>query len=111
MNIIRIVYPAFPVGSANTTKGTIHPSIVLPGALKRFSNNPVAVMVLAGFERSFNPRAISWGCSKVRRLIRDLCLRAKRLDFIINYNFARLHSTLGYKSPIQYEKEQFLKVA
>jgi hypothetical protein len=33
------------------------------------------------------------------------------LDYIIDYNFARLHSTLGYKSPMQYEKEQFLNVA
>ena len=27
------------------------------------------------------------------------------------YNFTRLHSTLGYQSPMEYEKEQFLKVA
>ena len=33
------------------------------------------------------------------------------LDYIIDYNFTRLHSTLGYKSPMQYEKEQFLNVA
>jgi len=33
------------------------------------------------------------------------------LDYITNYNFLRLHSTLGYKSPMEYEKEQFLKVA
>jgi len=33
------------------------------------------------------------------------------LDYLIDYNFARLHSTLGYKSPMQYEKEQFLNVA
>jgi putative transposase len=33
------------------------------------------------------------------------------LDYITYYNFARLHSTLGYQSPMQYEKEQFLKVA
>jgi len=33
------------------------------------------------------------------------------LDYIIYYNFARLHSTLGYRSPMQYEKEQLLKVA
>ena len=33
------------------------------------------------------------------------------LDYIMDYNFARLHSTLGYKSPMQYEKEQFLNVA
>ena len=33
------------------------------------------------------------------------------LDYIIYYNFARLHSTLGYRSPMQYEKEQLLKTA
>ena len=33
------------------------------------------------------------------------------LDYITFYNFARLHSTLGYQSPMEYEKEQFLKVA
>ena len=33
------------------------------------------------------------------------------LDYITYYNFARLHSTLGYQSPMEYEKEQFLKVA
>jgi len=33
------------------------------------------------------------------------------LDYITYYNFARLHSTLGYQSPMQYEKEQYLKVA
>ncbi len=33
------------------------------------------------------------------------------LDYITFYNFTRLHSTLGYQSPMEYEKEQFLKVA
>jgi putative transposase len=33
------------------------------------------------------------------------------LDYITYYNFLRLHSTLGYKTPMQYEKEQFRKVA
>ena len=33
------------------------------------------------------------------------------LDYIVYYNFARLHSTLGYRSPMQYEKEQLLNVA
>ena len=36
---------------------------------------------------------------------------AEILDYITYYNFARLHSTLGYQSPMEYEKEQFLKVA
>jgi len=30
------------------------------------------------------------------------------LDYITYYNFLRLHSTLGYKSPMEYEKEQLL---
>ena len=33
------------------------------------------------------------------------------LDYITYYNFVRLHSTLGYQSPMQYEKEQLQKVA
>lgn len=33
------------------------------------------------------------------------------LDYITFYNSIRLHSTLGYLSPIDYEKEQYLKVA
>jgi len=33
------------------------------------------------------------------------------LDYITYYNFARLHSTLGYQSPMEYEKKQFLNVA
>jgi transposase InsO family protein len=28
-----------------------------------------------------------------------------------DYNFTRLHSTLEYQSPMEYEKEQFLKAA
>jgi transposase InsO family protein len=33
------------------------------------------------------------------------------LDYITFYNSIRLHSTLGYVSPMAYEKEQYLKVA
>jgi putative transposase len=33
------------------------------------------------------------------------------LDYIAYYNSIRLHSTLGYLSPMEYEKEQYLKVA
>ena len=33
------------------------------------------------------------------------------LDYITYYNFLRLHSTLGYKSPMEHEKEQFRKAA
>jgi len=33
------------------------------------------------------------------------------LDYITFYNSLRLHSYLGYVSPMQYEKEQYLNVA
>ena len=33
------------------------------------------------------------------------------LDYITYYNPIRLHSTPGYKSPMDYEKEQLLKMA
>ena len=33
------------------------------------------------------------------------------LDYITYYNSIRLHSTLGYLSPMEYEKEQYLEVA
>ena len=33
------------------------------------------------------------------------------LDYISYYNSSRLHSTLGYKTPFEYEKELFRKVA
>lgn len=33
------------------------------------------------------------------------------LDYITFYNSIRLHSTLGYLSPMEYEKEQYLKIA
>jgi putative transposase len=37
--------------------------------------------------------------------------RNEILDYITFYNSIRLHSTLGYLSPMAYEKEQYLKVA
>ena len=33
------------------------------------------------------------------------------LDYIAYYNGIRLHSTLGYQSPLAYEKEQYKKAA
>jgi transposase InsO family protein len=33
------------------------------------------------------------------------------LDYITYYNAIRLHSTLGYRNPMDYEKEQLMKVA
>ena len=66
-----------------------------------------------------------WDNAPVERFFRSLkserlasCRFATRrsaelevLDYITFYNFARLHSTLGYQSPMEYEKEQLLKVA
>jgi transposase InsO family protein len=37
--------------------------------------------------------------------------RNEILDYITYYNSIRLHSTLGYLSPMEYEKEQYLKAA
>ncbi len=37
--------------------------------------------------------------------------KAETLDYITFYNAYRLHSTLGYKSPMEYEKIKFLKAA
>ena len=37
--------------------------------------------------------------------------RNEILDYITYYNSIRLHSTLGYLSPMEYEKEQFLRAA
>jgi putative transposase len=41
------------------------------------------------------------------------CNEAKKeiLDYITFYNSIRLHSTLGYLLPMEYEKERYLKVA
>lgn len=36
---------------------------------------------------------------------------SEALDYIAYYNSIRLHSKLGYKSPLAYEKEQYRKVA
>jgi putative transposase len=37
--------------------------------------------------------------------------KSEILDYITFYNSIRLHSTLGYLSPMEYEKEHYLKVA
>ena len=37
--------------------------------------------------------------------------KAQVLDYITFYNADRLHSTIGYMSPIEYEKEQLQKTA
>jgi len=74
---------------------------------------------------SMSRKGDCWDIAPVERFFRSLkserlasCRFATRksakievLDYITYYNFARLHSTLGYQSPMQYEKEQYLKVA
>ena len=42
------------------------------------------------------------------RFIARSAAKLEILDYITYYNFLRLHSTLGYKSPMEYEKEQLL---
>jgi transposase InsO family protein len=45
------------------------------------------------------------------RFITRRSAKIEVLDYISYYNSSRLHSTLGYKTPFEYEKEQFRKVA
>ena len=45
------------------------------------------------------------------RFVSREAARAEVLDYITYYNSIRLHSTLGYKSPMDYEKEQLQKTA
>jgi transposase InsO family protein len=45
-----------------------------------------------------------------RFLTRDEA-RNEILDYITYYNSKRLHSALGYLTPMAYEKEQYLNVA
>jgi transposase InsO family protein len=78
-----------------------------------------------GMSVSMSRKGDCWDNAPVERFFRSLkserlapCRFATRksaelevLDYITFYNFARLHSTLGYQSPMQYEKGQFLKAA
>ena len=74
---------------------------------------------------SMSRKADCWDNAPTERFFRslkserlDYCRFATRaaakieiLDYITYYNAIRLHSTLGYRSPMDYEKEQLLKVA
>ena len=78
-----------------------------------------------GMMTSMSRKGDCWDNAPTERFFRSLkserlvsCRFATRsaaqtetLDYITYYNFLRLHSTLGYKSPMEYEKEQFRKVA
>ena len=78
-----------------------------------------------GMSASMSRKGDCWDNAPVERFFRSLkserlvsfrfatrrSAELEVLDYIIFYNFTRLHSTLGYQSPMQYEKEQLLKVA
>jgi transposase InsO family protein len=78
-----------------------------------------------GMEASMSRKGNCWDNAPTERFFRSL--KSERLtaysfatrkqaemeilDYITFYNSIRLHSTLGYLSPMAYEKEQYLKVA
>ena len=78
-----------------------------------------------GMTASMSRKGNCWDNAPVERFFRSLkserltgCRfitrdEAKKeiLDYITYYNSIRLHSTLGYLSPMAYEKEQYLKAA
>jgi transposase InsO family protein len=78
-----------------------------------------------GMEASMSRKGDCWDNAPTERFFRSLkserltaCRFITRneakmeiLDYISFYNSIRLHSTLGYLSPMEYEKEQYLKVA
>jgi transposase InsO family protein len=78
-----------------------------------------------GMTASMSRKGNCWDNAPIERFFRSL--KSERLtacrfftrneakneiiDYITFYNSIRLHSTLGYVSPMAYEKEQYLKVA
>ena len=78
-----------------------------------------------GMSVSMSRKGNCWDNAPVERFFRSLkseCLTSYRfatrraaeievLDYITFYNYARLHSTLGYRSPMDYEKEQLVNAA
>ena len=80
---------------------------------------------LYGMNASMSRKGNCWDNAPTERFFRSLkserltaCRFVTRneakleiLDYITFYNSMRLHSTLGYLSPMDYEKEQYLKVA
>jgi len=78
-----------------------------------------------GMEASMSRKGNCWDNAPTERFFRSLkserltaCrfftrqeAKMEILDYITFYNSIRLHSTLGYVSPMAYEKEQYLKVA
>jgi transposase InsO family protein len=80
---------------------------------------------LYGMVASMSRKGNCWDNAPMERFFRSLKIEALNgirfatrasarmeiLDYITYYNCHRLHSTLGYISPMQYEKEQLLKAA
>ena len=78
-----------------------------------------------GMIASMSRKGNCWDNAPVERFFRSLKLerldgmrfnsrasaRLELVDYITYYNCYRLHSTLGYVSPMNYEKEQFKKAA
>lgn len=78
-----------------------------------------------GMQASMSRKGNCWDNAPMERFFRSLkseriahyrfftrdAAKNEILDYITFYNSIRLHSTLGYLSPMEYEKEQYLKVA
>jgi transposase InsO family protein len=78
-----------------------------------------------GMEVSMSRKGDCWDNAPIERFFRSLkserltacrfktrnAAKYEILDYITYYNSTRLHSSLGYLSPMAYEKEQYLKVA
>ncbi|PIE55732.1 MAG: hypothetical protein CSA34_08165 [Desulfobulbus propionicus] len=58
------------------------------------------------FFRSLKSERLSDYAFTTRKAARD-----QTIDYIVYYNGIRLHSTLGYQSPVIYEKELFRNAA
>jgi putative transposase len=78
-----------------------------------------------GMQASMSRKGNCWDNTPTERFFRSLkseriahyrfftqdAAKNEILDYITFYSSIRLHSTLGYLSPMDYEKEQYLKVA
>ncbi len=78
-----------------------------------------------GMKPSMSRKGNCWDNSPMERFFRSLkserlihcrfetrtAAKNEVIDYIVYYNSIRLHSSLGYKSPMNYEKEQYVKLA
>lgn len=60
-------------------------------------------------ERFF--RSLKYECLNYERLAHKAMAKLSIVDYIAFYNGQRMHSTLGYKTPLAFEKEFYRKVA